>query len=475
MKLNIKRLISVLIMASLVLSLVACGETDETPIIYDDHEGVIARAQVLKNTMSHALPDLEVTEKLKILSWYDIDEKTPTPELFKAKYGIPNQKDEDDQFVFDLERVAYEARYERLVARIASNNSPDMIPFEERFFPWGVHKNLYDTIDGVIDLSGSEWDATRGVIELFKWGGKNYAPVTQLENSTSLLFYRKTVMNQEGFQDPYQLFLQGKWDWDAFEGMLKDFTNPSARKYGVMGFYIDEATILTTGVPMIGIVDGKLQNNMNHGSIERAMAFLKRLADNDYRYPYHTINEFRLNYNAFRSGEILFWNDGPWEWQQRINAMAAKDDWPENDIGIVPWPRDPRADDYYQRGKQDALMLVAGSQNHNGYIAWTQSAVIAAQDKVGADSMSQQGRLKMKRDHDFTDEIFEALDKILELTVVWDFKNGIGEDVSDGTRDSNVENLTKPVITDGVSFNEMREAERGVIEARIEEINAGVS
>jgi hypothetical protein len=218
---------------------------------------------------------------------------------------------------------------------------------------------------------------------------------------------------------------------------------------------------------VIGIKDSLLQSNLDHRNIERATTFLQTLALEDLRFPYHTLTAFRLSPRAWRSGEVLFWNDGPWEFQQVITQFAQADNWAEDEVGIVPFPRDPLADEYFQRGKQDALMLVAGSQNHDGFKAWTQAAVIAAQD----DTMRFNADEKAKADHGWTDFHLQVLREIRELTIVFDFKNGIGEDVSSGTSESPVENLTKPVITLGDSYTQMRGAERVVIESRIEEIN----
>ncbi|MCL1865989.1 MAG: extracellular solute-binding protein, partial [Oscillospiraceae bacterium] len=364
---------------------------------------------------------------------------------------------------------------EKIATMVMADQSPDIFQFEERFYPYGVFADIFEPIDDVIDLSGKEWDNTRDIIKLFEWGGKNYAPVAQLAPSSSTLFYRRTIINEQGLDDPYDLYKKDEWTWDALFDMCEKFSGKD--KYGIMGFYIDEATILSTGTPMIGIEDGKLKSNMDSPEIARATDFLKKLAEKGYRYPYHEIGSYKLNPKEFRSGNILFWNDGVWEYQDKIQKFAKEDNWGDgnepdfDDVGIVPWPRDPKANDYYQRGKQDAYMLVAGSKNKDGYKAWVQSNVIAAQDE----KMDKAGREKMKRDYNYTEKQLDMLKEIEQkLTLRWDFKNGLSPSVCD-IDGSPIESLTKPIITEGLDYAQLREENRSIIEKDIELINKSVT
>ena len=477
-----KRIISILIMAAILLSVTACngggnGNGDDGTRQRQTNDeadaAVQAQAQILKTHES--LPDIEVTEKIKLMSWYDLDETSPTAEIFKAKYGIPGEGipepgEKDVGNIFDIIRVPYDERYPQLNSRIAAGDSPDMFQFEERNFPWGVRANNYEAIDDLFDFSGSEWDATRDVMDLFKWQGKTYCAVTEISNSSALLYYKKTTAQEAGLDDPYDLWLQNRWNWDTFFEMCTEFSDPANNKYAIVGFYIDEAAILSTGTPIVGIENGQLKHNMDNIKIERAMDLLRRLATNNLRYPYHEISGFQIMPGPWRNGEVLFWGDGPWRNQEEIKVMRNADKWPEDEVNIVPFPKDPDADKYYHRGKQDALMLVAGAQNKDGFVAWTQCSVLAAQDK----EMDWANRNKIMNQHGWTDLQLDTLQKIRdELTLVWDFKNGIGEDVSGATFNSPVENLSKRVVVFGDSYPQMRGENRGVIEPRIIAINTG--
>ena len=477
-----KKAVALMLTAALLLS-VGCTKKDRTPIEVvpegKEHDGVLQRAKEL--TSHSALPDVTVDEQIKFLSWYNVDETIPTAEIFKAKYGIPGHgflgidievpEDLEERRklpkVIKWEQTSYNTRYERLNSLIMSGDSPDMFPFEERNYPNGVWKKHFQTIDGVIDLDDPIWASMRDTIDLFKWAGKNYCAVTELSNSTAMLYYRRSVAQEAGLDDPYTLWRSGEWTWDTFRTMLQKFSEVD-KSWGIQGTYVDEATVLSTGVGLISIENGVLKNNLDDSRVERAMSFVQDMAINDWRFPYHQLTDFQITPSAFRSGTVLFWCDGPWVYTETLQKIRDNDSWTEDEICIVPFPRDPLSNQYFQRGKQDALMLVAGAQNIDGFKAWTMSAAIAAQDAA----MLQQNRDKLKKDWGYTDKQLKAREDIIDTLVpVWDFKNGIGEDLGLATGESPVENLTKMVYMWGESYTQMRSENRAKIDLRIIEIN----
>jgi multiple sugar transport system substrate-binding protein len=330
---------------------------------------------------------------------------------------------------------------------------------------------MYQPVDDFIDFSRPEWDATRDIMELFEWGGRNYTAITELTNSTAMLFYRNSVAQDAGLRDPYEVWRLGEWTWDVMTDMLEQFSVRD-QKWGIMGFLIDEAAILSTGIGMISIEDGILRNNLDDRRIERAMGMLQTIAENDYRFPYHILSDYSLDHTEFRNGNVLFTQDGPWRYQETYTRQRASENWADDEIRIVPFPRDPEAHRHYLRGKQDAMMFVVGSTNRDGFLAWTYSALLAHQDN----GMRLQSRERDIANHHWTEHQLNVLEELRSpehFTLVWDFKNGIGPDL--GREDgSPVEDLHKPVIVLGESFAAQREENRPPIEHRINEINEAI-
>ena len=65
-------------------------------------------------------------------------------------------------------------------------------------------------------------------------------------------------MDEYGLDDPAELFEKGKWDWDAFEDMLSEFVDTSDERYGIDSWYFESCLSASTGVPYIGLENGKL-------------------------------------------------------------------------------------------------------------------------------------------------------------------------------------------------------------------------
>jgi len=265
---------------------------------------------------------------------------------------------------------------------------------------------------------------------------------------------------------------QGNWNWDTFLDLAERFSVRN-QKWGVKGFYIDEATILSTGIGILSIENGILKNNMDDARIERATTLLNTLSTGEIRFPYHELTDFQADPSYFSRGEVLFWNDGPWIYQEQWQRRAKIEDWDDGDVRIVPFPKDPEAPEHYIRGKQDAMMLVKGSSNQEAFVAWTYCALLANQDPV----MIAASRERSKALYNWTDELLDVLDRLRNpnfYPLVWDFKNGIGPVASD-YKESPIEELSKSVIVFGDEYSVLREENRATIIHWIDVVNAGVS
>lgn len=424
-------------------------------------------------------PDLEVTRRLKWMAWWDIDETTAAAEMFKVAYGIPEEGDDpaSEGRIFEYIKVAYDDRYDKLTEAIQSGNSPDLFPFEMRDFPYGVVEGRYQPVDKILNLNGSKWDAARGVLDQFRLNGRYYCAVYEV-SFDSLLYYRKSVIEEAGLQDPRALFENGKWTWDTFLDMAREFQKTGDGKYVIEGYNSENDFLVSTGTPLIGNNGTKLVNNMYSADVERAMDFLSTLQKEDLRYPFHELNSWNVNIKAWAQGDILFYgNGGMWEFEDDhgLNRYVEKFGWEPDDICVVPYPKDPKADKYYHMMKNDAYMWCKGSTNSNGVAAWIDCNITSSLDPaVKAASMNQIKEKNGWSDYNL-DFIYSqtALDGTSRLTPVFDFKNGIGADIADASKsNSAVESVTKSVYLTGTrTYDKVREEKYSIINDRVDEIN----
>lgn len=424
---------------------------------------------VVNEAVASAVSELddEVTLENKVLkwmAWWEIDLTTPAAKLFQQAYGG----------TVESQLVTYGERYDTLGNLIAAGNSPDMFPFEIRDFPSGIKK--YDPIDDIFDVNDPKWAATKDVMDIFQWNGSHYCIIPSV-NLSEVWWYLRSVVDDLGFEDPKDMLLNNEWTWDKFTEMALEFQKRSDTNYGVDGFSVQNAILCTTGIPLIGNEDGKLVSNLHNASIEKCMEFFTKLCNENIRYPRHEINNWNVSYKAFKNGETLFFVDGSWRFDEHWGATTeAKKRYDlADDVFFVPTPRDPNADAYYQQGKQDAIMLVKGAPNKQGFALYQDCILLAGQNE----DTKLAGRQQRKDDAGWTDELLDFEELLTgpnsPLTFIFDFKNGIGEDIASGTSGDNpIESLTMyPYLTGADSYTNLRAQNEGVINERISSMNDG--
>lgn len=422
-------------------------------------------------------PDLEVTKRIKWMAWWDIDETTANAELFKEVYGIPATGDDPTREgrIFEYISVPYLERYEKLATAISAGDSPDLFPFEIRDFPYGAaFAGRYQPIDDLLDLSSAKWDTARDIMDLFVLNGKHYCAVYEISFS-SLLYYRKSIVEGAGLEDPRALFEKGEWTWDAFLEMARKFQQSGDNKFVTEGFNTEAELLATTGTPLIALENGKLVNNLNNANVQRAMDLLQTLQSENLRWPIQE-NGWALNPKEWAQGNILFYADGgTWTFEETLTKFGDRFGWPEDEICVVTYPRDPQAPEYYHNMKQDALMWCMGSENKNGVAAWIDCCITTALDpKVRAASIQQSKDKFNWRDYNLDFILTQtALDGSSSIKPIFDFKNGIGPDIADaGKAESPVECLTKTVFLSGEkTYTQLKEENFAQIDNRINEIN----
>lgn len=440
-------------------------------------------------------PNMEVTEPIRWLAWYNIQEATPAGELFKTAYGIP--KNSKDGNIFVWENVTYEERYTRLNTLIQSGDSPDLFPFEGTDFPIGIVNNRYQALDDILDLSNeAKWGAAADLMDQYVVNGKHYCAFWEITLG-SLMWYKKSAIAEIGADDPQELFKQGKWDWDALFDMgmkwQQSGTEDSPR-YLYDGWGVENNFMLSTGVPLISMEGGKLTSNLHDSRIERAVDFIDRLADNNL--PFDRVNNgWSISPRAWCNNQTLFFCEGIWRYEgngwngksetaEDKAAMAAADglkdyriryNWPEDEISVVPFPKDPQADKHYVALKQDSLMWVKGSTNANGVKAWIDCSVTAAKDPATSEAAKQQSiddptKQWTRELLDFLYPLY-ALDGSSPVSAVAEFRTGMPYPIYD----SNASNSPVAALTDYMyvdsTYTTVRDENESAINQAIDDLN----
>lgn len=418
-----------------------------------------ATEPVVKNTEENTI---------KWLSHYDInpsgsDDRSIALTLFEDVYGGK----------IEWISTTNDTKYDDLSKMVLGGEKVDMFPYETDALPKGVSENLYQPLDEFIDLDSELWSGIKDTADKMQYNGSHYIIPYSIEDPICIIYSRKMI-KEEKLDDPYELYKQGKWDWDTFMSMMKAFKDNEGEntRYGCTG-WVGQALIYSTGKTIVNYDGSKFTNNMTDPDIEKAELLLEDISDSGL------YNDSWQTYFP-ESGSSLFYAMAPWALEE---SNAAN---PDMDIFIVPFPKMPGADNYYSSCLFGAKMLVAGSNKGEAVAKYIECERIAATDEKYREAVKKQAAEKIK--NTFGQDLFiseeqwgvsqEAADPS-KVIPVFDYGFGMGSAMSGNATsyDSRgaLRNITDGLISgyDGSpsSWNDLRDSYIEVVDNEIEKYN----
>lgn len=306
---------------------------------------------------------------------------------------------------------------------IAADDSPDIVGYEWKSFPYGMSKNLYEPLDDDIDLGSPLWSGMADIVDSFAYNGKRYYYPYRIATNYALN-YNKKALEELSLPDPYDMYLENNWTWDTFKQLLIDWCNEDPDNIGYAGEG-GMSFIATTGTKLISVNDdGTVSNNINDPNVTRAMEFCSSLYRNGLTYQDEFNEWVSPQLWAANSRRLLFLGMNP-EWTYTAAAESVQNkQGVDNDIfdtvsefAFVPYPRDPASDKYTIAYDTFGYMVAKGAKNKKGALDWinlnrvyeTDETVLANKKK---DSVSPEKQY-------FTSGKYEGSQK---WTLVWDEK-----------------------------------------------------
>lgn len=356
------KILAGILAASTVLSLTACGgdgaTTSDTPIT----ETTTAKTEWTGDNIEVTVAEEAIDDTLNIegqtLKWmgfYDLNPTNDAPErstelaLFEDTYGAK------------IEYIATTnaTQFDDLATAIVGGTSPDIFVYDWRSFPYDINKGQYQPIDSIVDWEDPMWADVKDQADMFTWKGEHYvAPFGYGFNDFQILMYNKSVVEDMGMDDPYELYEKGEWDWDIFVDMMKTFQDGDSTKYGISGWWAN-AFVYTSGDTMVKYDGEKFTNNLYSPAIEKAQLVIEDIWANQL-----VKRGWVDGSQAFTNNDCLFYSMGTWAYQ------AAQASMPDDVIQIVPFPRNPDDETYYMNKRIFSHMWVKGSENADCVKAW---------------------------------------------------------------------------------------------------------
>ncbi|MBQ4486095.1 MAG: extracellular solute-binding protein, partial [Oscillospiraceae bacterium] len=225
------------------------------------------------NSASAQLRDIELENKeIKWLCHWDLNpdstgKSIPVPlSMFQEKY--------DGKIKWY--QTTWENRYSDLSTYVLGGEGIDFFQRDESSLPKCIVSGMFEPIDEYIDIDSPLYDDVRAAMDIYSFKGKHYAFVNGVTADAAVIYSAKTI-EENGLDDPWELYQDGEWNWDTFSGMLEEFCDADNELYGLDGWWSERPLYLSAGVPAISSVDGKMSVNLKDPTLEKAQNWLYSL------------------------------------------------------------------------------------------------------------------------------------------------------------------------------------------------------
>lgn len=359
--------------------------------------------------------------------------KTLSLEMFEQKYGA-HIKDYDTTF---------DKRWDDLAKYIEGGEGIDFFDGGDvSCWPTGVVNGMFQPVDQYVDMNSAIWQYTKSAMEVFNFGGMHFSLVVGTSAEAVCLYSKQTIADN-GFDDPYELYQKGEWNWDTFKSMLEQFVDEDNERYGLDDWFYEKALYTSAGATAVKMIDGHLQSNLDDPIIEQAMNFGSDLRKGNLVRDMDALG-WSIHPECMGAGQELFQLCGAWE------IMQAPEIWPcqidPADLGIVPVPS-PKGSKPYCGSTISGYAICKDAANPIGVVRFAECEIVAAQDP---DAVAISDR-KMMDDCGWTQEIIDRINECNDLArqyPVYDMASGVSKKVGNKLTNDGQTGMRAPFHTD---------------------------
>ena len=362
---NYKRIAAGMLAVVAAFSAASCGssKSDSSSSSYVD------KVEVKESADITPIPEGAENE-LEWFSYFDINPTRADPEkrtdltLFEQNGGK-----------IKYSRTGSMEKYDKLAARLLANDPPDMFWYEMKMtFPANCIKDMFQPVDAIVDFDSPMWSDVKDVAENFTLKGEHYvAPINFLPNS--IITYDTDMIEANGLDDPYELYQDGKWDWNTWYEMMEEYVQGAEgdeERWGVNGWFAP-FIFQSTGKTLIKYDADKDEyvSNLDDPDFVRATDLLYDIQKNGMYYA-EWVGQAG---DAFKKN-VLFYAMGPWA-SFGTHSPKEGENW-----ASVPIPKDPNSDTLYTTVDMNAYMWVKGSEKKDAMKCWLECAkIVYTQDE----------------------------------------------------------------------------------------------
>ncbi len=343
--------------------------------------------------------------------------------------------------------TTHATKFDDLSKAVLGGEQVDMFPYTDNALPYGVFTDLFQPLDDYVDFNDELWKDMKGLADKMAYNGGYYAVPTNINNPVVLIYSRKAVKDME-LEDPYKLYTEGKWTWEKFVELMKEFEGT-----GCAG-WIGQGIMQSTGQPYVTYDGSAFTNNVENEQLQSAGELIEQISGVMYDEEwYDELDE-----------DILFLGAGSWD-----IADSNKEN-KDADVFFVPFPSEDGS------GKNitadiNAKMLVKNSQNGEAVAKYLECERVAVTEEKYIDAQK-----KADIESGITEEQYTFLQELKNPdNVMFDFAYGMSKAISNATTEYNergaINNMNDALLTgyaDAPStWTEIRDSYKGVIDTEL--------
>ncbi len=379
--------------------------------------------QAAVDSAADKLRDIELENKeIKWLCHWDLNPDTtgksmPVPlSLFQTKYGGS----------IKWYPTTWENRYSDLSTMVLGGEGIDFFQRDGDSLPKGIVSGMFEPIDEYIDINDPLYDDVRAAMDAYSFKGRHYAFVNDVSPNGAVIYSAKTI-DENGLDDPWELYQNGEWNWDSFTRILEEFCDAENEQYGLDGWWSEEPLYLSAGVPAISSKDGQMVVNMRDPNMEKAQNWMYSLYNKGLVFD-KSLFDWSTQVQFMGEGKEVFFVAPLWTIQGDPSTWTCPV--PPEDVRCVPVPCPADAEELAYDVSASGYCLCKGAQNPLGVALYVECELLAGQDPDTV-AVNEQ---KWRDDNQWNDELIEqvhVLNEVCKEHPVMEMANGVSKDLSD--------------------------------------------
>ena len=464
---KIKKILALAVALTSVFAVAGCGSTGDS----SSKVSTVKKVKVEDTQEIEAIPD-DAQKTIRWMGTYDLNPDEKKGEDKSVEMTLFNNKGGKVEYT----RVTDSEKFDQLASAImAQQNVPDIFKYEWMAFPAQVLKDMYQPVDDIVNFDDPLWADVKTAADKFVMGGKHYVAPISFTVGT-LMMYDQDVIDAEGLDDPYELYVNNEWTWKNWEDIMSSYVGNApadTERYGVNGFFRAHV-VQQTGKRLVNYdhATNEISSNLNDPDIEKAQNFLYNMMKDGL-----ILNGWVGSARDCFNQNCLFYAMGDWAYTGNQTPKEGEN------RGVDPIPQ---YDDNQQKittSDMTAFMWVKGSTRSEAVKCWFECVRASKTDP----KYEQTNKDKfMENNPNWTDEMYDVKMDVVsdDYLMLFDYAYGISSALGDRKQFDGNQCLVDALYSDASNVDEegvqstwtqVREKYSATVDSEIKELNQKIA